>query len=569
MGNWKTAPVKLRWPFKRSALAVGVSALCAAVSGVQAIEIDTGNTDLKLRWDNQIRYSLGMRGEKINDDFGNSPTYDETEYKFKRGDVMMNRVDLLSEADLVYKEGLFGVRLSGAGWYDAAYSNGRAEGNPDLAAAGIPSNYTGGRYSSTTRRFARGLSGELLDAFVFSNRDFGEGRAFSVKLGKHTVYWGEALFNSFHGIAYSQAPLDGMKASSSPGIEAKEVFMPVNQLSASYSFSPEWSLRGQYFLAWRPNRLPQGGTYFGSADMLFDGPDNFFLGRAGAVPRTASVEPTRNAGNNWGVNLRYSPEKLSGTSFGVYYRRFDETQPWAPVLGVGAAGPSGYHLAYAKDTEMYAVSAQTPVGPVSVGAELSYRKNTALNSAATFAAAGDFAGIEGARGNTFHAVANAVYLLPKTALWESGTLIGELVYSHLDKVTKNANAFKGVGYMGCTTPVSTPGSKDDGCATRNVWLAQVNMTPQWLQVLPSLDLSMPISVGYGIRGNGATLGGGNEGAVTYSVGLEAVYGMKHYFKVQWADQHARYYMTAGGPSSSGNAAQNNHGWLAISYKTTF
>jgi hypothetical protein len=308
--------------------------------------------------------------------------------------------------------------------------------------------------------------------------------------------------------------------------------------------------------------------------MLFDGPDNFFLGPPlGAVPRTASVEPTRKAGNNFGLNLRYSPSTLSGTSFGVYYRRFDETQPWAPVFSGGLFGPNfvpnGYHLAYAKDTEMVAFSVGTSLGATSVGVDLSYRKNTALNSAAAFAATGDFAGLEGARGNTWHLVANAVYLLPSSPLWVSGTLIGELAYSRLDKVTKNANVFKGVGYLGCTTPLRTAGSKDDGCATRDVLVAQVNFTPQWLQVAPSVDLSMPISVNYGIHGNGATLGGGNEGAYGYSIGLQADYKQKHTFKIQWANTHADYYMTANGPSSNGNAAQNNHGWLALTYKTSF
>jgi hypothetical protein len=491
---------------------------------------------------------------------------------------MMNRLDLLSEMDIVYK-GNLGVRFSGAGWYDNAYDDNRTHTNPALAA--YSSAYNNGQYSSTTKRFHRGPSGELLDAFAFANVDLGGGQSFAVKLGKHTVYWGESLFTTFHGIAYSQAPLDGLKGASSPGIEAKEVFAPISQLSAAYQFNQEWSLRGQYFLAWRPNRLPQGGTYFGAADFLFDGPQQFALapaGALGAVPQTGSIEPTRKPGNNFGVNLRYSPQAIPGTSFGAYYRRFDEMQPWAPILSLGPTagifgpfGPVGYHLAYAKDTEMYAVSVGSSLGAVSVGMDVSYRKNAALNSAANFAATGDFAGLEGARGNTWHVVGNGVYLLPSSSFYDSGVLIGELVYSHLDKVTKNPELFNGVGYASCTNAARTgPGTKDDGCATRNVWLAQVNVTPQWLQVLPSLDLSVPLSFNYGISGNGATLGGGNEGSFGYSVGLQMDYQQKYTVTLKWADGYA-HYNTIGGvvANSNGNAAQNDHGWLSLSFKTSF
>ncbi len=547
---------------------------CGFARPAAAFEFETGNPDVAVRLDTQVRYALGVRGEGINPAFGNSPTYDETEYRFGKNKLMMNRLDVLSEFDAVYK-GKYGFRMSAAAWHDQAYSSGKAVTNPGFLAPGLPfsaiGNYVNNEYSSTTKRFHH-QGGEILDAFVFGNFDL-DGRSANVKLGKHTVYWGEALFTTFHGISYSQAPIDGLKGASSPGIEAKEVFMPVNQLSASVQLSPEWSLRGQYFLEWRPNRLPEGGTYFGSADMLFSGPDRLFAGAAGQVARGAPVEPDRKGTNNFGLNLRYSPQSMSGTTFGVYYRKFDETQPWAPVFRLSPPSPvpQNYHLAYATDTQMLAGSVQTAVGPVSVGGELSYRKNAALNSNTSFAAAGDFAGVEGARGNTMHMVVNGVYLLPRTAMWESGSLVGEVVYSRLLSVTKNANAFKGVGYAGCTPATAgATGNKSDGCATKDVLLLSVSFTPQWLQVYPGVDLSAPMSLSYGLRGNGATLGGGNEGAATWSLGLEANVRQKYIFGIRWNDSRASY-NTANNlvTTTNGNAVQKNHGWLALTFKTTF
>jgi len=563
----------------------GVLAGCAFAPAASAFEFETGNPDLALRLDTQVRYAVGVRGEKINPAFGNSPTYDETEYRFGKGKVMMNRVDLLTEFDAIYK-GKYGVRMSAAAWHDHAYRDRRSHTNPGFLAPGLPysaiGNYIGNQYSSTTKRYHY-EGGELLDAFAFANFDIG-GKQANVKLGKHTVYWGEAFFTTFHGISYSQAPIDGLKGASSPGIEAKEVFMPINQLSGAIQLSPEWSLRGQYFLNWRPNRLPEGGTYFGAADMLFSGPDRLFAGAAGQIPRGPAVEPDRKGTNNFGLNLRYNPEKMSDTTFGAYYRKFDETQPWAPVFRLAPPSPvpRDYHLSYAKDTEMIAGSVQTAVGPVSVGGELIYRKNTALNANTAFASSNgsvrDFAGVEGPRGNTMHLVANGVYLLPRTALWESGTLIGEVVYSRLLKVTRNADLFKGVGYLGCNAATASStggaklvGDKNDGCATKDVVLLNVSFTPQWLQVYPGVDLSAPMSVGYGVHGNGATLGGGNEGAATWSIGLEANVRQKYQFGVRWNDSKARYNTAANGmvTTVNGNAVQKNHGWLAMTFKTTF
>jgi hypothetical protein len=558
---------------------------CVLVPRALAFEIDTGNSDAKVRWDTQVRYSLGVRGEDVNPAFGNSPTYDETEYRFTRHKVMMNRLDLLTEFDAVWRN-RYGARLSAAAWHDEAYRDRKSHTNPGFLAPGLPysaiGNYIGNNYSHTTSRYHY-QGGELLDAFVFGNFDVA-GREGNAKLGKHTVYWGEAFFTAFHGISYSQAPLDGLKAASSPGIEAKEVFMPVAQLSAALQLSPQWSVRGQYFLDWKPNRLPEGGTYFGAADMLFSGPDRLFAGAAGFVPRGEPVVPHKNGNGNYGLNLRYNPQAHPDTTVGLYYRKFDETQPWAPVFRIAPPSPvpRDYHLAYAKGTQMFAASVQTALGPLSVGSDLVYRKDTALNSNTSFVSSNgsvrDFAGIEGARGDTLHLVANGVYLLPRTALWEAGTLIGEVVYSHLMKVTKNADLYKGVGYLGCNaaTAASTSGAKlvgdkNDGCSTRNVLLLNVGFTPQWLQVYPGVDLSAPMSFGIGLHGNGATLGGGNEGAYTYSIGLEANVRQKYTFTIKWSDQYARYNTGANGmvTTVNGNAVQNNHGWLNVSFKTTF
>src|SRR5574337_56535 len=68
----------------------------------------------------------------------------------------------------------------------------------------IPS-YIDHEYSDYTKRYYRGPSGELLDAFVFANFDAGVVPV-KVKAGRHTVFWGESLFlgGALNSISYAQ-----------------------------------------------------------------------------------------------------------------------------------------------------------------------------------------------------------------------------------------------------------------------------------------------------------------------------------------------------------------------------
>ena len=156
-----------RRPARRGAGAVVAAFTATLAGGALAFEFDTGNPDLSIRWDNTFRYNLGMRVEGRDNKIGNSAISDEGTYSFDRGDIVTNRIDLLSELDVVYKKRLRRSRVSAAGWYDAAYgADSRSNPNPPLV--NIPS-YVGNRSTADyTKRYYRGPSGELLDAFVFA-----------------------------------------------------------------------------------------------------------------------------------------------------------------------------------------------------------------------------------------------------------------------------------------------------------------------------------------------------------------------------------------------------------------
>lgn len=86
-----------------------------------------------------------------------------------------------------------------------------------------------------------------------------------------------------HSVSYGQSGLDLAKLAASPGTEAKELFVPRNQLSMSFTVNPELTLGAQYFLDWNAARLPEAGTYYGGSDLVGFGAQSFLLGNTNAV----------------------------------------------------------------------------------------------------------------------------------------------------------------------------------------------------------------------------------------------------------------------------------------------
>ena len=575
-------------------------AMLGAGGNAAAFNIDTGNEDLEVRWDNTVRYNVASRVKGRNPLISNSPNSDEGTYSFGQGDVVTNRGDLLSEFDFSYKK-MAGFRLSGAAWYDAAYGS-ESGYNPKY---GNLTSYKNAQYSDHTRRLYEGPSGEILDAFVFTNFDVAE-TPVKLRAGRHTVFWGESLFlgGALHGISYSQMPLDLQKGFATPGVEAKELFRPLNQVSGQIQLTDTLSVAGQYFLQWESYRYPEGGTYLGPVDFAFDGPDRALvtqLPNVNALPaslrgalvgysRGGPVEPKQNG--EFGLNARWSPEAIDGT-LGFYYRRYADKLPQALVTklgltpnipGVGRvplASSSEYSLIYADNIDMYGISFAKNIGGISFGSELSYRHNTPLApkilgvpSSVVVPAQGE---TTGPRGDTIHGLVNAVGLISETPMFGAAAWAVELVWSQLDKVTSGANLFNGVGYGGCTFGTYKPvGDKWDGCATKNYVGMGAAFTPTWYQVMPGVDLSMPITYSVGLSGNAATTFGGNQGNGSFSFGLGADVFQKHRIDLKYVGYfgHINDY----GTNASGQQQITQNGFtsllrdrdfISLTLKTTF
>ena len=548
---------------RRSHFAVAAATLAMGGHAL-AFEIETGNPDLQLRWDNTLRYNLAQRVESRDDKIGRNAISDEGTYSFDQGDIVSNRLDLLSELDFVHG-GNKGFRISAAAWYDAAY-DGHGRSNPTLAA--IPS-YRNNEYSNYTERFYRGVSGEIMDAFAFLNFDAGNVPV-GLKAGRHTVFWGESLFLSgaLHGVSYAQMPLDLQKGFATPGVEAKELFRPLNQLSGQVQVTDTLSIAAQYFLEWEAYRFPEGGTYLGPVDFAFNGPDRQFVPGLGFVSRESEVEP-HNSGE-YGLSARWSPEFLDGT-IGVYYRRFSDKLPQA-LITRAVPGSSEYRLIYPDKIDLFGISLAKNIGGVSVGAELSYRHDTPLNARILGVSPGvpDRGETAGPRGNTYHAVLNALGLIADTPLFDAASWAGELTWSKWSSVTSGERLFYAEGQPGCVA-AGRPGDKWDGCTTDSFVGLGLAFTPTWYQVMPGVDLSAPLTYARGLRGNAATVFGGNQGNGNYSVGVSADIQQKYRVDLKYIDYFGEF-------RDNGNVltTQNgfttllqDRGFVSLTFKTTF
>ncbi|HSV71970.1 MAG TPA: DUF1302 domain-containing protein [Methylibium sp.] len=577
---------------RRRTKRVAVIALMASMSSAHAFKIDAGNPDVAMRLDTTVRYNLAVRANEPGP-VGNNFQFDESDYKFsKRGDVVTNRLDVLPEFDFVYKKRM-GFRLSAAGWYDNAYDDTSTHTNPALIGGTSASAYTGGEYSPYTKRYYRGPSGEILDAFVFFGLDLGD-MPLSVKAGKHTTIWGESLFTTTHGISYGQSPLDFAKAFATPGIEAKELFRPLNQISAQLGVAPNFSLAAQYFLDWSYSRLPEGGTYLGIIDMGFNGPTNFDAVGFGA--NAGNSRPDKRG--DWGVSARWSPEWLDGT-LGFYYRNFTDKTP--ALFRFAPSGTGNYYQQfYGEDIDLYGLSLSKSVGPVSVGAELSYRNNMPLYSPLLAPVSGAAASaviypngvptLDGnsyqARGKTMHAVVNGVAVLGQGSvggfkLYDTAVVLGELTYSRLVSVSSNRDMYQGLGYGVCdASRAAALGAafrdKWDGCSTRSALGVALSFTPSWLQVFPGMDVLAPLSVSKGLYGNSPVTLGGNQGNGSYSIGIAADMYAKYRFDLRYVDYFGRSKYAPQAQTGTQvlrvnglSTLLNDRGFVALTFKATF
>ena len=527
---------------------LGIAVAVAVLLGICSIAdaaVLVDEEDLRLRWDNSIRYNYGWRMRSPQGVFLNSPNLDDGNRNFAKGTVT-NRFDLLTEFDLIFKQS-YGFRVSAAFWYDQRYHD--ALDNDSIATS---NHFENGRQAlglpDQTKRWYAGPDGEVLDAFLFGRVEIA-GIPINIKAGRHTVYWGESLLfgGAIAGIAYSQMPIDMAKGIAVPGTEAKELFRPLGNVSMQAQLTHNISLAGQYFFEWQQYRMPEAGSFLSPADLYFGGSEAFLIPTGIAsmpyfpVFKGDSVEPEGT--KNWGLALKWHPEWLGG-SIGFYYRRFADMMPQFALVMNLAEGPR-YFYTYGDEIDLYGISLSTKIMGVSIGSELSYRTNMPLWSSAaviipgvSIPEAGIFGRMPGkgetygARGNTFQGVLNFMGMTAKTPIFDTATWIAEFTWVHWSHVTDNLINFAGPGGLDIQN-LYRPYNHIDK-VTEHAIVGSVKFIPTWFQVFPGIDLSIPMSYDCGLSGISAVTNMFYKDVGMWSVALSLDVKQKYKFDLTYA-----------------------------------
>lgn len=491
-----------------------------------SFDIETGNPDLKLHWDTTVKYTAAFRLERQSSTLTNNPpttvNQDDGDRNFARG-LISNRVDVLSEADLLYRN--VGARVSAAGWYDAIYN--RSNDNNSAATANQTS-VPFDEFTHATRK-VNGRQVELLDAFVFGSGDVDDVKA-SFRAGRHSIVWGESLFFGGNGIAGAQAPVDVIKLISVPNSQFKETIRPTGQVSGQLQISPRVSLAGYYQYEWEKSRLPGVGSYFSNGDIVDAGGERLLAGGplvpgGGPAAFFRGVDRSAKDSGQGGLALRlHSPD----VDYGLYAIQWHSKTPLVyvrPASFTPSGGPpvivdpdifnavkgqiGEYYLVYPENIRTYGASATTAVGEANIAGEVSVRRNTPLVSNGLTVTPGSAADNDRhplyAVGNSLHAQASIVWAMGPSVIARSSVFLGEVAWNRLTHITLNPRALD-------------PNATTDAVAFRVVY------EPSYRQLLPGVDITVPVGASYSPHGRSSVVAAfaADKGG-DINVGLTAAY----------------------------------------------
>jgi hypothetical protein len=454
-------------------LAIASAIAMMAGGSAHAADLNPGG-DWQIRWDNTLKYSAGARVESANPALTTGAAKvnnDDGDRNFSTG-LISSRYDLLTEFD-IQKDG-FGLRLSGAAWYDSVYnqntSNSSAATSNNLSR---PVNW----FPPETARIA-GRNAEMLDWFVFGHNQIGDANL-SYRLGQHSLIWGTTLFFGMNGVAKGMAPIDLYKLSI-PGTQAKETTIPLPQLSSTLQLTNDTSVEAYVQFKYRPTRLHPAGSYLSSTDMLGDGAEAIY---AGPLKLTNMGLAKGDLPNNFGLALNTRSELLDA-DLGFYALRYNDTSTQV----VTQAATRRYYLAVPNGVKMVGASVSRLVGIANVGFEASVRDGQTLNAkqGTVVLPVGQTANwlnnnTPYPTGRTAHLNLSTTIVSGATAAWDGLSVVGELSGNHLLSVKENA-------------------AKVDTTLNKTSYGGRVVFTPTWYQVLSGLDVSTPLNVGWSFKG---------------------------------------------------------------------
>jgi hypothetical protein len=473
----------------------------AGVETVRAAEL-WSDGDASVQLDTTVQFTGLRRLTPPQSRLLANPNADDGDRAFASG-AASNRTDVFSELDADY--GSLGVRFSGAFWYDPVYFNRTANNSPTTF---NPFTVPNDKFTGAVRTL-EGLNAELLDGFVHDTFDIG-GTQVGVRVGRHTLIWGESLFFGQNGIAAGQAPIDFIKADTVPETPARELFLPVNQISGSIQIRPGLSIELYDQLEWRHDRFPGVGSYFSTTDILDAGGERIIEAPGQFLYRESDEQP--GPAGQFGAALHVT---IAEVDFGFYALRYSARSPDVAMAGCTGAcdllGQIGtYRLVYPTGIDVFGASASGLVGSDNVAGEMSIRQGAAL------LARSDLGTAAPPRGDTAHGQVSIIAERPASPLWDRVTLQAELAANTLLDTTVD---------RGGRNPATT----------RSAAAVQGQITFDYFHVLPALDLAPFIAADYGIGGRSSVDGEMVGGAGNVTVGVQSTWRTVWHLEVRATD----------------------------------
>jgi hypothetical protein len=563
-----------RYLCDRRFAAITVASLSVISAG--ATEIETGSEDWSVRWDNTVNASMKVRTEAADpalkdsfrllnpfnpqSRFPQALNFNAGDQNFQKRGIVSERLDLLSEFDAVWRKN-FGMRVSGAAWYDAMLHH-KTSADPDPFIGQNPYN----EFPPETRKLA-GNKAEVLDAFAFGTWGIGDGSKLSVRLGQHALLYGESVFFGDNGIARAQGPIDVDKLLAAPNAQFKEIIRPVPQVSAQLQLSPTVSIGGYYQFRWIEDRLPPAGSYFSEANVPWGAslpeilpiPPNLFY----AIPGR-DQEP-KNSGQ-FGLQLKW---RLGETDLGFYAARYHDKSgqpfvqlfPTGPQISTGAfagALPGAWFYAFSPNVKTAGASFSRSVGDFNFAGETSIRDDVPLRSQNMIYAPEFAAQPRLAKGRTAHLNLSTLATFGPSFVAKESNLIAEIAWNRL--LSKD-----------------DPDHELDAGRTRDATAIQFIYTPTYRQVMDGLDLSVPVGMRYTIDGRSAVTSWDARGIGSFNIGLTGDYLSVWQFSVTYTHYIGKAVpfveytplLTGGQPIYSTGNPLADRNYLALSVRRTF
>ncbi len=375
---------------KIKTLTLAIAAITAA--NVQAFEFNAGPVEAQLN--TTLSYGLGVRTEDPNKGIihpgtlaevyggtyesnksqgANSYNADDGTLNYEKNDLITNVVKGSMDLELVW--GNSGMFVRGSAFYDYEIMDEDPAYTPYIDEA----------------KDSAGSGYDLLDAFVWHNFDIGD-TPVSARLGRQVVSWGESTF--IQGGINSINPVNA-SAARKPGVEVKEILLPVNMAYASFGITDNVTLETFYQLEWEKTRPDPCGTFFSTTDIVADGCGPVLL--SGEIAQSDYTNQYENGtafvterikGTNasddgqYGLALRWYSEALGDTEFGLYHMNIHSRLPGASinVAQTSTSFDATYYTEYSEDIQISGLSfSRGTESGWSIGGEVSLKQDFPVN----------------------------------------------------------------------------------------------------------------------------------------------------------------------------------------------